>query len=157
MSDCSSRLDSSLSRPLNSSSSHFSRNLRPCPCLSRRLSGPVVALGRVLLLNASLRTPGILSGIFSIVRARGNTKLFDIWSFKGNRLLPLLTTAPTLPIPVGQRTPCWMLTWINLSCNRHSYATRNQLGLLSLLLGSRKSSVTRNRQKRIKIKNTAAL
>ena len=68
-------------------------------------AGPVVALGRVILLYASQRTPGILSGVFSVIWERGNTRLFDVWSFRGSRLLPLLAAAPSLPIPVGQRTP----------------------------------------------------
>ena len=91
------RPHSSLSRPTSSNNSYSSRNLRACPCSSRRQSGRVVALGRDLLLNASPRTPGIQSGDFYIVWARGKTRLFDIWSFKGNSLLPLLAAALSSP------------------------------------------------------------
>ena len=84
----------SLSRPLSSSSCFSSQDLRPCLCSSRRALGPVAALGQDLLLNTSLRTPGIPTGVSFDVWERGKARLFNVWSFRGeSSLSPLLAAA----------------------------------------------------------------
>ena len=101
----SSHSDSSLSRPLNSSRIQPCRNHCPCCCSSRRPSGPVIALGLAILLYASQRVPGILSGVFSVVWARGNTRLFDVKSLRRVISFPSSLSLPLYPSPLVRGPP----------------------------------------------------